>query len=99
MEKKSLLSKILKKITPKPKEERKIKLIAKKILETATSIASFHKAEVILAGSLTRDTWLPNKNEIDVFILFPKNLSIKQLEEIGLDTGKKIIESLKGKWT
>ncbi|MBU5688881.1 MAG: CCA tRNA nucleotidyltransferase [Candidatus Aenigmarchaeota archaeon] len=99
MEKKSLLSKILKKITPKPKEERKIKLIAKKILETATSIASFHKAEVILAGSLTRDTWLPNKNEIDVFILFPKNLSLKQLEEIGLDTGKKIIESLKGKWT
>ncbi|MEM5799155.1 MAG: CCA tRNA nucleotidyltransferase [Candidatus Aenigmatarchaeota archaeon] len=94
-----ILNKILKKIKPKSKEERKIKLIAKKILETSTSMASAHKAEVILAGSLTRDTWLPNKNEIDIFILFPKNLSIKQLEEVGLDVGKKIIESLKGKWT
>ncbi|MEM5777700.1 MAG: CCA tRNA nucleotidyltransferase, partial [Candidatus Aenigmatarchaeota archaeon] len=94
-----ILNKILKKIKPKSKEEIKIKLIAKKILETSTSMASVHKAEVILAGSLTRDTWLPNKNEIDIFILFPKNLSIKQLEEVGLDVGKKIIESLKGKWT
>ncbi|MEM0473643.1 MAG: CCA tRNA nucleotidyltransferase, partial [Candidatus Aenigmatarchaeota archaeon] len=90
---------IIKKITPKPQEEKKIKEISNKVLEATRKISSSYNAEVILAGSLTRDTWLPNKNEIDVFILFPKTLSNKQLEETGLSVGKKVIETLKGKWT
>ncbi|MCX8178437.1 MAG: CCA tRNA nucleotidyltransferase [Candidatus Aenigmarchaeota archaeon] len=90
---------IIKKITPKPQEEKKIKEISNKVLEVTRKISSSYDAEVILAGSLTRDTWLPNKNEIDVFILFPKTLSNKQLEETGLSVGKKVIETLKGKWT
>jgi len=93
------LAKVLKKITPKPKEEKRIKAVSEKVLAAAKSIASAYNADAILAGSLTRKTWLPNKNEIDVFILFPKSLDKKRLEEIGLDTGKKVIESLKGKWS
>jgi tRNA nucleotidyltransferase (CCA-adding enzyme) len=68
------------------------------VLEKAREEAKNYNAEVILAGSLTRDTWLPNKNEIDVFILFPKTFSNKQLEEVGLKVGKQIMQSLKGKW-
>ncbi|MFH8080446.1 MAG: CCA tRNA nucleotidyltransferase [Candidatus Aenigmatarchaeota archaeon] len=94
-----ILKEVLKKITPKSKEEKKIKSLSKKILETANHLSFFYGAKAILAGSLTRNTWLPNKNEIDVFILFPKNLSIKHLEENGLEVGKKIVEELGGKWT
>ncbi|MCX8179360.1 MAG: CCA tRNA nucleotidyltransferase [Candidatus Aenigmarchaeota archaeon] len=93
-----LLKKVIKKITPNFREEKKIKTLSSKLLCLANSIASAHGGHAILAGSLTRDTWLPNKNEIDIFILFPKNLTIKQLEELGLELGKKTIEAMKGKW-
>ncbi|MCS7134964.1 MAG: CCA tRNA nucleotidyltransferase, partial [Candidatus Aenigmarchaeota archaeon] len=98
MTKNNFLNGIVKKITPKLKEREKIKAVSKKILQIAKSLTHPYKAEVLLAGSLTRDTWLPNKNEIDIFILFPKNLTIKQLEELGLELGKKTIEAMKGKW-
>jgi tRNA nucleotidyltransferase (CCA-adding enzyme) len=93
-----LLEKIAKKIQPKSQEEKKIRTISHKVLEKAREEAKKYDADAILAGSLTRDTWLPNKNEIDVFILFPKNLSNKRLEEVGLKVGKQIMQSLRGKW-
>jgi tRNA nucleotidyltransferase (CCA-adding enzyme) len=34
-------------------------------------------AEVIAVGSSVRDTWLPNNNELDIFVLFPKGVGDK----------------------
>ncbi len=98
MKTEQIFEKVLKKIVPKPEEARKIKAISERVLDKSNELAKDYNAEAILAGSLTRETWLPNKNEIDVFILFPKNINKKQLEEYGLKLGKQIIESLKGKW-
>ena len=93
-----ILKRVLIKIKPSEKEEKRIKELSNRILAIANEEAAKYEGKAILAGSLTRDTWLPNKNEIDVFILFPKTFSKEKLEEVGLKLGKIIVERLQGKW-
>jgi tRNA nucleotidyltransferase (CCA-adding enzyme) len=93
-----VLEKVLKKIIPSPEEERKIKELAKKALEVVDKLASKYKAKPMLVGSLTRNTWLPEKKEFDIFVLFPENTEEEKLKKVGLMIGKKSIEKLKGKW-
>ena len=95
---KKLLEKILKEIKPSEEQERKIKKLSETFLEITNQEAKKYNAHAIIAGSLTRDTWLPTKNEFDVFIIFPENLPENKLEKIGLSIGKKVIEKLNGKW-
>jgi tRNA nucleotidyltransferase (CCA-adding enzyme) len=93
-----VLERVLKKIIPSPEEERKMKELAKKALEVVDKLASKYKAKPMLVGSLTRNTWLPEKKEFDIFILFPEKTEEEKLKKIGLFIGKKSIEKLKGKW-
>jgi tRNA nucleotidyltransferase (CCA-adding enzyme) len=94
-----ILKKVLKEITPSKEESKKLKILAKKTLSLAGKGARKYKAKVILAGSATRDTWLPGKKEFDVFVIFPEKLSVKKLEELGLKIGKDVISKLNGRYT
>ena len=94
---KKILSRVLRRIKPDKKTEKKLKSLAKKTLEITKKEARKYKAEAILAGSITRDTWLPRKLEFDVFVLFSPKLSEEKLEKYGLEIGKKVIEKLNGK--
>jgi tRNA nucleotidyltransferase (CCA-adding enzyme) len=98
MQKYQILQKVLEKIIPTPEEEKKMKELAKKALEVVNELASKYKAKGMLVGSLTRNTWLPEKREFDIFILFPEEIEEKRLKKIGLHIGRKSIEKLKGKW-
>jgi len=98
MKHQKVLDEVLKEIKPRPKERKRLEDLSKKTLEIANKEAKKYRAKAILAGSLTRDTWLPDKNEFDVFIIFPKKLSEDRLEKLGLKLGKTIIKKLKGKW-
>ena len=91
-----ILKNVLKKIKPSTEERKKLNSILKKCLKVAKKESKKFKAKPIIAGSVTRDTWLPGKKEFDVFILFPPNITVKQLEKRGLEVGKKIIKELKG---
>lgn len=95
---KKILSEVLKKVKPDKKTEKKLKSLAKKALEITKKEAKKYDASAILAGSITRDTWLPKKLEFDVFVLFPLKLSEKKLEEFGLEIGKRVIDKLKGSY-
>jgi len=53
----------------------------------------------MIVGSVTRDTWLPDKKEFDVFILFPKDLKPSELEKYGLQVAKEIVKEMKGTFT
>lgn len=92
------LREALKKIKPSFAERKKLEGTAKKALDFANAEAKKFQARAILAGSLTRDTWLPGKLEFDVFILFPSDLSVKMLESLGLKIGKDVVKKLKGKY-
>jgi tRNA nucleotidyltransferase (CCA-adding enzyme) len=73
--------------------------LAKKALGITKKEAKKYKAKAILAGSITRDTWLPDKMEFDVFVLFSPKLEEKKMEELGLKIGKDVISKLKGSYT
>lgn len=94
-----IFKEVLKKIKPRPEEKKKIESLAKKALKLTNKKVKKYKAKAILAGSITRDTWLPDKKEFDVFVLFPPNMKEKQMEELGLEVGKAIISQLKGDYT
>ncbi|MFZ8829828.1 MAG: CCA tRNA nucleotidyltransferase, partial [Candidatus Aenigmatarchaeota archaeon] len=93
------LTKVLKVIVPDKKKEKRLKSLANKVLRVANRKAKKYKAKAIIVGSITRDTWLPDKEEFDIFILFPKHLTASQLEKYGLEVGKSIVKEMKGSFT
>ena len=92
-----VLKGVLSQIRPNKDERRKIELLSWKALSLANKAAGRYKAKAMLAGSVTRGTWMPDKMEFDVFVLFPENMNAKQMERAGLEIGKKVIAALKGK--
>lgn len=89
---------VLKQITPSKEEVKKLHSVAKSVFSLTKKEAKKMKADVMLAGSITRDTWLPGKKEFDIFVLFPPKLKKKELEKKGLSLGKKIFDKLGGTW-
>jgi len=95
---KKVLDRVLDDIRPNSIEKNRLEFLSKKVLEIANNEAAKYKARPILAGSITRDTWLPTKKEFDIFIIFPKTFSLGKLEKVGLNIGKTLIKKLKGDW-
>lgn len=93
-----VLKNVLKKITPGAKEKKKLETASKKLLRLVKNEAKKYKADAILAGSVTRDTWLADKLEFDIFILFPESMSRKRMEELGIKIGKGVVKKLGGEF-
>jgi tRNA nucleotidyltransferase (CCA-adding enzyme) len=93
------LKNIQKQILPDKKAERELKSLARKVLRVANKKAKKYEAKAMIVGSITRDTWLPDKKEFDVFILFPKDLKPSELEKYGLQVAKEIVKEMKGTFT
>lgn len=94
----SVLVKVLKKITPSEKEREELSGVLEKIIKSAEELIKPLNIKKTLAGSYTRDTWLSDKKEIDLFIMFPVSYSRDKLEKFGLEIGKKIVKKLRGKY-
>jgi len=91
------LREVLREIQPTNDEKERLESLSERTLQFANEYARKISGKAIIAGSLTRNTWLPHKNEFDVFIILPKSISEKNLEKIGLKFGKDIIKKLGGK--
>jgi tRNA nucleotidyltransferase (CCA-adding enzyme) len=69
--------------------------LAKKALEAASK----HKSvRPMICGSVEKGTWLAERREIDMFLLFDPKVERDELQKSGLEIAKKIIASLKGKY-
>ncbi len=86
----------LRRIKPKKKEEKAMKRLSDKIMKVSEKLAENFKP--MICGSVAKGTWLSNKNEIDLFLLFSPSLPRKKLEEEGLKAAKSIIKKLRGKY-
>lgn len=84
------------KLRPTKDERRETEYFAAELMNTATFISRPYSAKPMLCGSVSKNTWLPNKNELDLFILFPPGVSRQKLEEYGLDVAKNIIDQMGG---
>ena len=78
-----VLQEVLQEIIPTEQQEEKVKKLAAEVLEVTNKEVSKYKAVGLIAGSLTRNTWLVSKNEFDLFIIFPENFSEDKLEKLG----------------
>ncbi|MFH1228857.1 MAG: CCA tRNA nucleotidyltransferase [Candidatus Aenigmatarchaeota archaeon] len=86
---------VLDRIKPSEKEEKEMKSFTDKLLATASD---FSEVKPMICGSIAKGTWLSEKNEADMFLLFDPSVPKKLLEKRGLEIAKKIIKTLKGKF-
>ncbi|MEM2971451.1 MAG: CCA tRNA nucleotidyltransferase [Candidatus Bathyarchaeia archaeon] len=88
---------VLKRVTPKKAERKKIEALAKKLeRKVAESAEAFSvKAEVRVEGSVAKDTWLSGEPDIDIFMRVPKDIPRNTLGEISLKIARKATEGSK----
>ncbi|NIO22446.1 MAG: CCA tRNA nucleotidyltransferase [Candidatus Aenigmarchaeota archaeon] len=94
----NVLNKVLKKITPSNREREELSGVLKRLVDAAESVIKPMGLQKTIAGSFIRDTWLTDKKEIDLFIMFPVSYPRGDLEKLGLETGKRIVKKLKGEY-
>lgn len=89
-----ILDEVLHKIKPKEKDKKRLKKVSEKLIERAKKEASEIDISVKpkIVGSAARGTWLSEEQDIDLFLLFPENVSREDLEEKGIMIGKRISE-------
>jgi len=90
---KELLNRAKKRVIPSESEKKDMNDFVKLLMKSTNS-----NYRSIVCGSVGKSTWLPHRREADIFLLFPPDLTKKQLETQGLKEGKKIVKKLKGKW-
>jgi len=84
---------VRKKIRPSGREIRKLKQIADVISKRLTNILrDYEYIEWRFLGSYARNTWLRDQREIDVFLLFPLEMDNEELEQVGLEIGKRLLD-------
>lgn len=74
---------VLEKIKPKPEEYSLIKKVYNQVKNIVEDFMIKHgvKVEVSLQGSIAHDTWLSGDRDIDVFVLFPKEIPLEKLRK------------------
>lgn len=88
---------VLRMVTPKEREETKIRSLAEKLEEKVVSASKLLgvKTDVRLEGSVAKDTWVSGEPDIDIFLQLPRTLPRKSLGKIGLKIAKKATEDSK----
>ncbi|MEM3402520.1 MAG: nucleotidyltransferase domain-containing protein, partial [Candidatus Hadarchaeales archaeon] len=81
-----ILAKVLRRIKPTPEDEAKVKKISEELLKEVEEVARNLNVQVkpLLVGSVARGTWIRSERDIDIFLLFPQELSVEALETLGL---------------
>lgn len=88
----------LRRLKPTAAEARAMPAFTERLLKTAAAIAKPYNAKPMMCGSVAKGTWLAQKNEVDLFLLFSRALPRKGLEDFGLRCAKDIMEAMPGKY-
>lgn len=91
---KKLYNKILKKITPTPAELNAEKRLVEEIRTKISKIEGKH-SHLEWCGSSARGTHLRGDRDLDLFVMFDKNLPSNELEKEGLRIGKAVFRGQK----
>ena len=94
----SVFRKVLERITPTEKDRQETDSALSMIMKATDAVIGPLKLKKTLAGSYLRDTWLSDKKEFDIFIMFQPSVPREELERTGLDVGKKIVKALEGSY-
>jgi tRNA nucleotidyltransferase (CCA-adding enzyme) len=88
----AVLENVLKKVTPRKSDSRRLRGAAEKIIKQVEKSCKKLgvKARAVLVGSAARGTWLRDELDIDIFILFPENLMREELELQGMAVARDV---------
>jgi len=92
----AVLKGVLKKVKPSKAETTAMAALYRKVIAAASKNKSVRP---LICGSVEKGTWLADRREIDMFLLFKPDVERADLEKKGLDAAKKIMSALKGKYT
>lgn len=80
-------------VVPSEEEVRKAREAEEELRRRLERVLKDHpELEYRFLGSYARNTWLRGNLEIDVFILFPENVPMEELERVGLEIGKAVVD-------
>lgn len=87
-----ILKSILKQEKPTPADRERIERVATELIGRTNAACSKLgiEAKAMLVGSAARNTWLRSERDIDIFILFPEELSREELERQGLAVAREV---------
>lgn len=95
----SVLSDVLREIVPSPEEREAVRRLQDKLLTRAYAVVKpRYSIEPIFCGSIAKGTWLAGNKDIDLFLLFREQVSRDDLERIGLEVAKEIVQTMGGRW-
>ena len=84
---------VLERYGPGVKRENFIHRVAKRLIERVNKSGI---ATGMIVGSVARDTWIRGDRDLDIFMLFPPDLSREELEEQGLSLARQVADSRGG---
>src|SRR5687767_11249795 len=85
---------VLAKIRPSKEEVERVKSFVSQLQSVAKTVSGL---DAVIVGSLGKMTWLAGDHDIDLFLMFEQTVSREELERLGLEYGKRIVEELGGK--
>ena len=86
----TVLKEALKRVTPTDEETTKAWKVISKVLSRLKPFEKKYRFKSQLLGSFARDSWLPGKLDIDIFLIFDRSVKKEDLERIGIDVGVKV---------
>jgi tRNA nucleotidyltransferase (CCA-adding enzyme) len=91
---KRICKEVIEGIRPGNTERKRIKRVTERIIDKVNQKASEMSiaAHAISVGSTARNTWLRGETDIDIFLMFPEDVSEEDLKEKGLALAKSISE-------
>ncbi len=92
----SVESKVLERIRPTAEETEHIRNAAERLRKEVLEYVSSHDmdVEVRFVGSYAKGTYLSDP-DLDLFLMFPEDLPMKELERLGLLVGEEVIHGTK----
>ena len=94
-----VLSRVLERVEPRPEEKSRVLDLSKGLLLIVQRQCqrSGLDAEATLQGSIAKDTWIPSKREIDIFVSLDPSVGRERLEKSIVRIGKAAVRAAGGK--
>ncbi len=90
----AITERVLKDVKPTPEEIRITTDLANELM-TRIKNAAPKDVEIILAGSVARGTQVRGNSDIDIFLLFPRGMEERNMEKLGIEIAKKVVNRRK----
>lgn len=84
--------KVSQKITPSEERKRQVQNLSEELIKKIETEAVNLNIAVkpLLVGSIAKDTWIVSNPDIDLFMIFPKTYTKKEIGELGLRIARKV---------